>query len=150
MPTTLTAVVTLELLTDGFPGETSWLLIDNDKDGVIVQSGPGDGETYDGDSLYSFTWTLDRCTSYTFTIYGAYGYQNLDGTGTAVVMMQSSYQLRNIEVREVLPNGQPLDNAFHGPPVNSMYPLGSFLEDYEYIENSGTLDEHNGRYCVES
>ena len=22
------------------------------------------------------------------------------------------------------------------------------LEDYEYIENSGTLDEHNGRYCV--
>jgi len=83
-----------------------------------------------------------------FPIYGAYGYRNLDGAGAAVVMMKSSYQLRNIEVREVLPNGQPLDNAFHGPPVNSMYPLGSFLEDYEYIENSGTLDEHNGRYCV--
>ena len=75
MPTTLTAVVTFELLTDEYyPGETSWLLIDNDKDGVIVQSGPGDGETYDADTLYSITWTLDRCTSYTFTMYAAYGY----------------------------------------------------------------------------
>ena len=25
---------------------------------------------------------------------------------------------------------------------------GAFIEDYEYIQNSGTLDQYNGRYCV--
>ena len=27
-------------------------------------------------------------------------------------------------------------------------PAGTFVDDYEYIRNAGTLDEHNGRYCV--
>ena len=73
MPTTLNAVFTFELRTDAYPQEAKWLLVDNSQDGVIVQSGPGDGEPYDADSLYSITWTLDRCTSYTFTIYDYFG-----------------------------------------------------------------------------
>ena len=64
------------------------MLIDNDKDGVIVQSGPGDGQTYDADSLYSFTWTLDRCTSYTFTISDYYR-DGLSSPGYAEVKMDS-------------------------------------------------------------
>jgi hypothetical protein len=31
-------VVVFELRTDMHPGETSWLLVDNDKDGAIVHS----------------------------------------------------------------------------------------------------------------
>ena len=27
-------------------------------------------------------------------------------------------------------------------------PLGTFIEDYEYVEGLGDLDEYNGRYCV--
>ena len=72
MPTTLTVEVIFELLTYAFPGETSWSLIDNSEDGAIVHSGPGDGETYTMDSVYSFTWILNRCTSYTFTMYDSY------------------------------------------------------------------------------
>mmetsp|Transcript_7715 Transcript_7715/g.11447 ORF Transcript_7715/g.11447 Transcript_7715/m.11447 type:complete len:89 (+) Transcript_7715:235-501(+) len=69
-----------ELLTGAYSylGETSWLLIDNSQDGAIVQSGPGDGESYDADTLYSSAWTLNRCTSYTFTMLDSCG----DGFGT--------------------------------------------------------------------
>ena len=34
-----------------------------------------------------------------------------------------------------------------GPSVDT-YPLGTFIDDYEYIHRSGTLDQNNGRYCV--
>jgi hypothetical protein len=72
-----------------------------------------------------------------FPIYGAYGYQNINGTG-GIVRIKSSYQLRNIT------------NRTNGPNVNTTYPLGYFREDYEYIANAADdyLDEHNGRVCV--
>ena len=34
----------------------------------------------------------------------------------------------------------------NGPPI-STFPLGFFIEDYEYLGN-GDLDENNGRYCI--
>ena len=81
-----------------------------------------------------------------FPIYGAYGYQNVDGTG-GVVRMKSSYQLRNITTRIVYADGT---NVTDGPAVSATYPLGLFREDYEYIANVGSdyLDSHNGRFCV--
>nr|MBC8464656.1 YHYH protein [Bacteroidota bacterium] len=36
----------------------------------------------------------------------------------------------------------------YGPAINTQYPIGSFLEDYEYVPGSGDLDEHNGRFCI--
>ena len=90
MPTTLNTVVVFELRTDEYyPGETSWSLVDNSQDGAIVLSGPGDGDTYDADSLYSITWTLDRCISYTFTIYDSYG-DGFNSPGYAEVKTESS------------------------------------------------------------
>ena len=59
--------------------------------------------------------------------------------------MKSSYQERNISNRNLLPNG---NTSVDPPPINSDYPLGCFEEDYEYVANSGDLDEHNGRTCV--
>ena len=88
MPTTLNAVVTFEVLTDGDPGDMSWSLADNSQNGAIVSSGPGDGEIYEADRLYSFTGTFYRCTSYTFTIYDAFGdglkYAELTSTSSKV------------------------------------------------------------------
>jgi len=63
-------------------------------------------------------------------IYGPYGYDRKDG-GT-VRIMRSGYSLKT--TRE------------NGPPINT-FPLGFFIEDYEYLAN-GDLDENNGRYCV--
>lgn len=64
-------------------------------------------------------------------IYGPYGYENKNGTG-GVKLLTSGYQLKN--------------SRLNGPPT-SVYPLGYFIDDYEFL-NNGDLDENNGRFCV--
>ena len=63
-------------------------------------------------------------------IYGPYGYDRKDGG--IVRIMTSGYSLKT--TRE------------NGPPISD-FPLGFFIEDYEFLGN-GDLDENNGRYCV--
>jgi hypothetical protein len=70
-----------------------------------------------------------------FPIYGPYGYANADGTG-GITRMTSSYRLRNITQRQ------------SGPDVSATYPLGYFIEDYEYVSGLGLLDQYNGRFTV--
>lgn len=81
-----------------------------------------------------------------FPIYGAYGFANADGTG-GIERIRSSYQLRDITVRNTSPSGEAVTA---GAPINTTYPLGYFREDYEYVEHTEPfyLDEHNGRFCV--
>jgi hypothetical protein len=66
-----------------------------------------------------------------FPVYGPYGYENPDGTG-GLMRMESSYQLRTGD----RPNGP-------GGPFD-----GSYLQDWEYVDGLGHLDEHNGRFAV--
>lgn len=107
---------------------------------------------YDADGLYAIDSTQHSpLIGYAydgFPIYGAYAYQNTNGTGP-VVRMKSSYQLRNITVRNTSPAGVTVPA---GPAVSTTYPLGYFREDYEYIPTSAStpdyLDEHNGRFCI--
>ena len=66
-------------------------------------------------------------------IYGPFGYLNpLDAT-SAIRRMSSSYALKG--------------SRSNGPAINK-YPLGTFIDDYEYTHKSGSLDENNGRFCV--
>ena len=60
---------------------------------------------------------------------------------------RSSYQLRKITRRDTLPDGTTLGPSQEGPPVSAQYPLGTFMEDYEFVPNSGDLDQHNGRFA---
>jgi YHYH protein/Secretion system C-terminal sorting domain len=85
-------------------------------------------------------WAFDG-----FPVYGAYGYANTNGTG-GIARMQSSYHPRSITTRVTLPNGTTASSP--GPVVSAMYPLGYYVEDFEYIAGSGDLDEHNGRFCI--
>ena len=62
-------------------------------------------------------------------IYGPYGYTNRDGG--VVRAMKTGYKLTNAPNR----------------PSTVAFPQGFFVEDYEF-DNSGDLDEHNGRFCV--
>ncbi len=80
-----------------------------------------------------------------FPIYGAYGFTNVNGTG-AIKRMTPSYHIRNITDRTTLPDGSTA--GFAGPAINGTYPLGAYIQDYEYIAASGDLDEHNGRFCI--
>ncbi|MCB0430939.1 MAG: YHYH protein [Flavobacteriales bacterium] len=80
-----------------------------------------------------------------FPVYGAFAYANANGTG-GIKRMQSSYAKRNITKRNTLPDGSTASST--GPDVSTTYPLGYYVQDFEYIDGSGDLDEHNGRYCV--
>ncbi len=107
---------------------------------------------YDADGLYVIDSTehspLIGFAYDGFPIYGAYAYQNVNGTGN-IVRMKSSYRKRNITVRTQYADGS---SVTPGPPVSATYPVGYFREDYEYIPTSVStpdyLDEHNGRFCV--
>jgi len=70
-----------------------------------------------------------------FPIYGAYAYTNIDGTGK-IKRMNSGYKVKSMVTRT------------NGPNPDQTYPLGCFMEDYEFVSGYGDLDEHNGRYCV--
>jgi hypothetical protein len=70
-----------------------------------------------------------------FPVYGPYGYANTDGSG-GIKRIKSSYVLSTATTRT------------NGPPVNTTYPAGCYLEDYIYTASSGDLDLRNGRFCV--
>ncbi len=82
-----------------------------------------------------------------FPVYGAFGFANTDGTG-GIARMRSGYRLRDITERTSLPNGTVLTTGQYGPAIGGQYPLGAFIEDYEFVSDFGDLDVHNGRFCV--
>ncbi len=67
-----------------------------------------------------------------FPIYGPYGYKNPTDSESAVIELNSSWVLREGE-RPGGPGGR--------------YD-GTFVEDYEFVEGKGDLDECNGRFGV--
>ena len=82
-----------------------------------------------------------------YPIYGAYGFQNKDGSG-GIARIKSGYQLRDITERNTHADGSSVDN---GPDIGGDYFLGYFREDYEWIAHEGEddyLDVHNGRFSI--
>jgi len=78
-----------------------------------------------------------------YPVYGPFGYADANDTTIDITRMKPSYQVRSMTSRTTLPDG----TVSAGPPINNSYPLGGYGEDYEYIANSGDLDEYNGRWC---
>ena len=70
-------------------------------------------------------------------IYGPYGYEDPLNIGSSVVRMESGYSLKANRV-----NG----------PTDAPYPMGTFIDDYEWTPTINTgktrLDVNNGRFCV--
>ena len=62
-------------------------------------------------------------------IYGPYGYS--ERTGGSIKAMESGYKAVTASNR----------------PSLSIFPQGFFIDDFEF-NNSGDLDEHNGRFCI--
>ena len=73
-----------------------------------------------------------------FPIYGPYAYDipfdNLSGTRT----MRTGYAVRDVEA----PGRPDYGNTSDNPPA------GTLMEDYEYVEGTGDLDIHNGRFAI--
>ncbi len=97
-------------------------------------------------------WAIDG-----YPIYGPYGYSGAADPTTAIKRIQSGYRLRSITNRTTLPDWslpnhpgvpQNLDSARYGPAVSTQYPLGRYVEDYEWVSGQGDLDQYNGRLAV--
>lgn len=130
-------------------------------------NGSGEYHTHVSPScLYDITDSLNisPLVGYAFDgypIYGGYGHSNPLDTNSSVKRLKSSYRLRNITERTSLPDGTILSPEYYGPPIDTntvsldplnntpiAAPLGAYMEDYEYVEGLGDLDEHNGRFCI--
>jgi len=84
-----------------------------------------------------------------YPVYGPYGYSTPTNSASAVTRMKTGFSLRNITTRTTLPYNGTLTTTQYGPPVNSTYPIGTYVEDYEWLSsNNGDLDKYNGRMCV--
>jgi hypothetical protein len=69
-----------------------------------------------------------------FPIYARYGYLDAMDASSGTVVVESSYQLK--------------DAPDAGRPDVSLFGMGTFTQDYEYVAGLGDLDECNGRTGV--
>ena len=90
--------------------------------GLITKLGKGVAMTLVG-------WSADG-----FPIYARYGHTNANDASSAVKELNSSWRIKA--------------NPDTGRPATSLYPMGSFLQDYEYVAGLGDLDRCNGRTGV--
>lgn len=74
-----------------------------------------------------------------FPIYALNGYSDPQNASSQVKELQPSYRLK----RGRRPGGAAGDRSAPGGVYD-----GAFVNDYEYVEGLGDLDECNGRFCV--
>lgn len=82
----------------------------------------------------SSTMTLIGWAADGFPIYARYGYSEASDATSALKAVTGSYQL--------------VTTTDDSRPSTDIYSLGTFAQDWEYVENSGDLDECNGRVGV--
>jgi hypothetical protein len=98
-------------------------------------------------------WAFDG-----YPVYGPYAYSTAASATSGVRRIVSSYALRtdNTTTRTTLPAwaatyqgiSATLTSSEYGPTVSATYPLGRYVEDYDFTAGSGDLDQYNGRFCV--
>lgn len=91
-------------------------------EGVVTRQNKGQAMTLVG-------WSVDG-----FPIYARYGYTVANSATSAIKIMRGSYQ------KKATPDA--------GRPSVTVFPMGTFQQDYEYVAASGDLDECNGRLGV--
>ena len=69
-----------------------------------------------------------------YPIYGPFAYIFATDSAQGTRQMTSSYR-----TKPIVAEGRVY--------AYSQYPAGTFIQDYEYVNNLGTLDEYNGRFC---
>ncbi len=97
-------------------------------------------------------WAFDG-----YPVYGPYGYSNPMDPTSPMKRVQPGFRLRGITQRRTLPDWvlsyqsnvpQNLAGSQYGPDVSAKFPLGRYVQDYEYVAGLGDLDQYNGRFTV--
>jgi hypothetical protein len=87
-------------------------------------------------------WAFDG-----YPVYGPYGYSSANDSTSAIKRIMTGYSLRSITTRTSYWDGTQLTSSQYGPPVNSTYYLGYYIEDYGYSSSGADVDQYNGRWC---
>ena len=108
------------------PKKLRFLLGDNVSDSTYAELNP----TRHSPIL---AWSFDG-----HPIYGPYGYADRENKNpyNQIKQMISSYRIRSQR------------DALVGNDLEDIDKMGTYIEDYEYIEGLGDLDQYNGRFCV--
>ena len=80
-------------------------------------------------SMTLVAWAADG-----FPIYANYGYTTATNAGSALKEMKGSYRVKT--------------SADSGRPSTTLFAMGHFQQDWEYVAGSGDLDQCNGRTGV--
>lgn len=83
----------------------------------------------DSSNITLIGWAADG-----FPIYARYGYSDANDATSDITAITGSYQL--------------ITEISNSRPSSEIYSLGTFAQDWEYVEGSGDLDECNGRFGV--
>ena len=97
-------------------------------------------------------WALDG-----YPIYGPYGFSDPTNASSALKRIKPSFRLRTLTQRTTLPDWalahhanvpQMLAANQYGPGVSEAFPLGRYVEDFEFSASVGDLDQYNGRQTI--
>jgi hypothetical protein len=97
-------------------------------------------------------WSFDG-----YPIYGPYGFNDPTSSASQVRRIRSGFRLRSITARTSLPDwalghhtgvSAQLTATLSGPAISDTFPIGRYVEDFEYIAGIGNLDQYNGRFTV--
>lgn len=85
-------------------------------------------------------WSFDG-----FPIYGPYGFRTARDSNSPIVRMTSSYKFKDSDDHR--PDGYKYtDTVIVGTQPYTLS-AGVFMQDFQYVEDLGNLDQYNGRYC---
>ena len=97
-------------------------------------------------------WAFDG-----YPVYGPYGYSDPKNAQSGIKRIQPSFRPRTITQRHSLPDwilsyqpnvSQNLTSTQYGPDVSAKFPLGRYVQDYEFVAGMGDLDQYNGRFTI--
>lgn len=97
-------------------------------------------------------WSFDG-----YPIYGPYGYSDPTSAASSIRRIRSGFRVRSITARNSLPDwalahhagvSQQLTSTQYGPAISDSFPVGRYVEDFEYVQGIGDLDQYNGRFTV--
>lgn len=81
-----------------------------------------------------------------YPIYGPFGYEYSEHADSGCALMTTSYITKATDDHR--PTDYKYTNAISVNDINYNLTAGAYLQDFEYAEGSGLLDQYNGRYAV--
>lgn len=81
-----------------------------------------------------------------YPVYGPFAYGDPKDTTSRIGHMRSSYRLKENDRHR--PEGFKATDVVDVGDELITLEMGTFIQDYEFVENLGSLDQYNGRFCI--